>query len=428
MKNRALFIVLFAMIGMLGKETLAQGKKGRWGLGLGVGAQQLFGDGAVKQADFGFGADGSLTYNFSNRLGLTLTAGYNQLPFSLSGASITPPKTGNVDFNTKLFFGDLKLDFELFKGSFRPYLTAGAGAFSFAVSRTDSSFESGRLSEGAFFGGGGFRFSLSSKTSLDFGATYKQTTGDDLDFGIRGGAKDGFLTVRGGLSLLLGQPKSEGTVAMEEVPIETAETGEVDDLRSRLDSMESEQGDAPKSGQDMEQYVKMKSKIDDLNQQIDSKESEISSLRQNIQEKKQSIGETEAATTPRPVSPDLAEGFPRAYEQALNKYYAKRYQEAIQEFTQLLSQYPTHSLASNCQYWIGECYFGAGDNAKAVEAFNVVLSYERSLKQDDALLMLGKTYLKMKQPANARQSLDRLLKEFPNSEFISKAQQLLSKI
>jgi len=57
-----------------------------------------------------------------------------------------------------------------------------------------------------------------------------------------------------------------------------------------------------------------------------------------------------------------------------------------------------------------------------------VLSYQRSLKQDDALLMLGKSYLRLNQPANARQVLDRLVKEFPNSEFVSKAEQMLSKI
>jgi tol-pal system protein YbgF len=178
----------------------------------------------------------------------------------------------------------------------------------------------------------------------------------------------------------------------------------------------------------MEQYVKMKSKIDDLNQQIDTKEAEISTLRQSIQQKKESIGELEAAPSTAPVNVDLSQGYPKAYEAALNLYYGKRYPEAIQAFNQLLAQFPSHSLASNCQYWIGECYFGAGDNAKAVEAFNQVLSYQRSLKQDDALLMLGKAYMKLRQPANARQALDRLVKEFPNSEFVSKAEQMLSKI
>jgi len=412
-----LWIALLAIMSIMCRDAQAQQLKGRWGLGLGVGAQKLFGDGAVDADKFGFGVDGSVTYHLSNPLGLTLTAGYNQLPFSFNG----PPQ---IDFITKLFFGDLKLDFELLQGGFRPYISAGAGFHSFKL--TSGSAKSKSFSDGDFLGGGGFRVMLSPKARIDLGANYKHTTGDGLD-GTKGGTNDGYLTVRGGLTFLLGQPRSEGAVAMEEVPVESVAPEDVDDLRSRLEGLEeAQQGE--KSGQDMEQYVKMKSKIDELNQQIDSKESEISSLRQSIQEKKQSIGELEAAPPTTPVTVDLSQGYPKAYEAALNLYYGKRYMEAIQAFSQLLAQYPSHSLASNCQYWIGECYYGAGDNAKAIEAFNQVLSYQRSLKQDDALLMLGKSYLRLNQSANARQVLDRLVKEFPNSEFVSKAEQMLSKI
>jgi tol-pal system protein YbgF len=421
MRNKALLIATIAMMGTLCTETHAQGLKGRWSLGAGVGAQKLFGDTGVNTDKFGFGVDGSLGYRLSNRAGLMLTAGYDQLPFTIS------PDPSN--YATNLFFGDLKFDFELLKGSFRPYLSAGAGILNFVVKRdsTGRSLKTERFSDGAFLGGGGVRLLLGQKAMIDLGANYKHTTGDDLDAFRPGGTNDGFLTVRGGLTLVLGGPRSDGMIAMEEVPVETVQPEDVDDLRSRLDEMEGGQ-EGVKNGQDMEQYVKMKSKIDDLNQQIDTKEAEISTLRQSIQQKKESIGELEAAPSTAPVNVDLSQGYPKAYEAALNLYYGKRYPEAIQAFNQLLAQFPSHSLASNCQYWIGECYFGAGDNAKAVEAFNQVLSYQRSLKQDDALLMLGKAYMKLRQPANARQALDRLVKEFPNSEFVSKAEQMLSKI
>jgi len=414
MRNKALLIATIAMMGVLCMEAHAQGLKGRWILGVGVGGQKLFGDTGVTTDKFGFGVDGSLSHRLSNRAGLTLTAGYNQLPFTVAAQ----------DFVTKLFFGDLKFDFELLRGSFRPYVSVGAGAYTFKL--TSGNLKSKYFNDGAFLGGGGFRLLLSPKAMIDLSANYKYTTGDGLDL-AKGGANDGFLTIRGGLALVLGGPRSEGTVAMEEVPFETAQPEDVDDLRSRLDQMEGGQ-EGDKNGQGMEQYVKMKSKIDDLNQQIDTKEAEISTLRQNIQQKKESIGELEAAPSTAPVTVDISQGYPKAYEAALNLYYGKRYPEAIQAFTQLLTQFPSHSLASNCQYWIGECYFGAGDNAKAVDAFNQVLSYQRSLKQDDALLMLGKAYVKLGQPANARQALGRLVKEFPNSEFVSKAEQMLSKI
>lgn len=417
MRNRVLYIVLLAAMGMFSREALAQGMKGRWGLGLGLGAQQLYADGAVKSTGFGLGGDGSLTYRLSNRSGLTLTAGYDQLPFTLNlGAA------GDVDFSTNLFFGDLKFDLELLPGFFRPYISAGAGVFNFVV--TSGGFKGKRFNDGAFIGGGGIRLALSPKATVDLGANYKHTTGDDLDSGIRGGINDGFLTVRGGLTFLLGEPQPEGTIAMEQAPVESVESQDVDALRSRLETMEGGQ----QSEQGMEEYVRMKSKIDDLTQQIETKETEIGSLRQTIETKKETIGQMEAALEAQPPGKQAVQSFSTAYEEALNKFYGKQYQAGIQEFTVLLRQFPNHSLAGNCQYWIGECYFGMGDYAKAVEAFNLVLSYQRSLKQDDALLMLGKAYQKMGQPENARQSLNRLIKEFPNSEFVSKAEQLLSKI
>ncbi len=417
MKKIALWIVIGAFFTFFSMDAQAQGMKGRWGLGVGAGVQKLFGDGVVNTDKFGFGVDGTLSRYFSERLSLSLTAGFNQLPYTAPAGAV------KVNFVTEMLFGDLKLDFDLLKGSFRPYVSAGGGLYTFKL--TSGNSKSNSFKDAAFIGGGGFRLALGKKARIDIGASYKHTTGDGLD-GVKAGGNDGFLTVRGGLALLLGEPSAPEPVAMEEAPLVTIDTEAGDDLRSRLDSLEGAK--QPASGQDMEQYVKMKSKMDDLNQQIDTKETEIASLRQSIDQKKQSIGELESQPNVRPVTINTAQGFARAYEEALNKFYAKRYQESIQDFTQLLAQYPNHSLASNCQYWIGEAHFGSGDNAKAVEAFNLVLTYQRSLKQDDALLMLAKSYIKLGQPANARQSLDRLLREFPNSEFVSKAEELRGKI
>lgn len=417
MKHGMLCVILLAPIGMFTTQAPAQGMKGRWALGFGLGSQQLYPDGVVKSTGFGFGGDGSLSYRLSERAGLTLTAGYDQLPFTLTVGG------GDIDFSTNLFFGDLKLDFELLRGAVRPYVTAGGGVFNFVV--TSGGAKSDRFNDGAFIGGGGVRFAIGHKAAFDLGANYKHTTGDDLDSGIRGGTNDGFLTVRGGVSLFLGAPApEEGLIAEEQAPIESVESPDIDALRSRLDTMEG----GRKSEPDMEEYVRMKSKIDELNQQIDGKEREISSLRQTIEQRQETIGQMEAAVETQTRSTQPIGSFSQAYEDALNTFHAKRYSEAIQGFAALLAQFPTHSLASNCQYWIGECYFGMDDYARAVEAFNKVFGYQRSLKQDDALLMLGRSYVKMGQPENARQSLNRLIKEFPSSEFISKAEQLLSKI
>jgi tetratricopeptide (TPR) repeat protein len=81
-----------------------------------------------------------------------------------------------------------------------------------------------------------------------------------------------------------------------------------------------------------------------------------------------------------------------AYRDALARYNRRRYQDAIDIFKWLLQQYPTDKLAGNCQYWTGECYFGLGKYSKAYAAFRQVTLYTDSLKKQDAVLMMRRSY------------------------------------
>jgi tol-pal system protein YbgF len=177
----------------------------------------------------------------------------------------------------------------------------------------------------------------------------------------------------------------------------------------------------------MQEYVRLKSRMDELNQQIGQKEGEINTLRTALDEKNQTVATLQTQLAPAPSNSSPA-SFSRAYEEALSQFYSKRYSDAIAQFNTLLAQFPDHSLASNCVYWIGESYFGSGNYSEAVNAFNRVFSYPRSLKKDDALLMLGRSHLQLNQREEARQAFDRLIKEFPTSEFVAKAEQWLNRM
>ena len=200
MRNRFLCFFLLAMIVTFSKHVVAQSRQGQWSLGLGVGVQKLYGDSGIHDR-FGFGADGSLSYHLSDRLGMTLAAGYDKLPYRVSYF----PFSG--DFTTNIIFVDLKFDFELLQGSFRPFLTAGAGYINYNVTLNNSDLKSEHFSDAAFIAGAGFRFALSHRVMFDIGANYKHTTGDGLDL-TKGGANDSFLTLRSGVMLFLNPPKS----------------------------------------------------------------------------------------------------------------------------------------------------------------------------------------------------------------------------
>ncbi|MEW6130953.1 MAG: tetratricopeptide repeat protein [Acidobacteriota bacterium] len=77
-----------------------------------------------------------------------------------------------------------------------------------------------------------------------------------------------------------------------------------------------------------------------------------------------------------------------AFHDAVARLKNRRYAEALEMFNWLLRQYSEPETVSVCQYWIGECYWGLGDKAKARLAFSRVVAYGNATKRRDALLML----------------------------------------
>ncbi len=419
MKRQLLYVVLLA-IGLSGSfdAVMAQG---RWGLGAGAGVNSIYGD--LKKTGYGLGVEGYLTRRFNSNIGLTGAVGYNRLPFTTTilGAA--------TNLTTNVVRGDLMLDYEFAANNFRPYIGIGLGAINYEVTGTINGvkFKSIQRFNSFDFGpSAGFRVMFGSRTALDLGGSFRYTNGDGLDRTTVTKAKDAIIAVRAGLTTFLGGSGSSGADLWtgEQAPVEETESQDIADFQQRIDQMESAPQQQP---QDMQEYVRLKSRMDDLNQQIGQKEGEINTLRTALDDKNQTVTtlQTQLASAPSNGSPA---SFSRAYEEALSQFYAKRYSEAIAQFNTLIAQFPDHSLASNCVYWTGESYFGSGNYREAADAFNRVLSYPRSLKKDDALLMLGRAHMQLNQREEARQAFDRLIKEFPTSEFVAKAEEWLNRM
>lgn len=123
-----------------------------------------------------------------------------------------------------------------------------------------------------------------------------------------------------------------------------------------------------------------------------------------------------------------AASFQDRYEEARQDYLARRYREAIQKFEALLAADTNHPLSDNCQYWIGESYYGLGNYQQAIIAFEKVFSFRRSNKDDDSQLKLGICYLRLNDRERARIEFQKLIDNYPTSEYVSMAQRYLSQI
>ena len=125
---------------------------------------------------------------------------------------------------------------------------------------------------------------------------------------------------------------------------------------------------------------------------------------------------------------DSLKNFKELYTIGLQKYHVKHYEEAIQIFKKILTYNTYHLLASNCQYWIGECYNMLGDYPKAIEAYQLVFEYPLSNKFDNTLFMSGLCYIKLGNRQIAEAYFKELFNRYPDSVYTSKVRQYLGNL
>lgn len=177
----------------------------------------------------------------------------------------------------------------------------------------------------------------------------------------------------------------------------------------------------------------LKNEITDLEQKLSNKDSEISNLKSEIAIKDDKIAQLETQEYSKPATSErgsfTATGdFRQDYRSALAEYNNRNYKVAIQMFDDLLARDASNSLSDNCRYWIGECYYGLSDYNQAIMEFTKVFSFTNANKADAAQLKLGLCYWRLGDRDRARQEFDRVISDYPDSEFVTKAQEFIAKL
>ncbi len=117
-----------------------------------------------------------------------------------------------------------------------------------------------------------------------------------------------------------------------------------------------------------------------------------------------------------------------AYRAALQDYRAKRYDQAIGEFSEILALAPQSKWADNAQYWIAECYYALGNYRHAITEFQKVFAYPGSEKADAAQLKIALCYINIGDEERAKEALRKFLLDYPESEYVPKARSLLEEL
>lgn len=187
-----------------------------------------------------------------------------------------------------------------------------------------------------------------------------------------------------------------------------SQTIEIMDLRSSVIILQSEIIE-------LKETLKLARELNqNLHERIEAKSSRLSTLEDYQTSFKTSDLKTNS------LSDLKVENVENLYKTALAFYFEKNYEESIKSFERLINFDDSHDLSDNAQYWIGESYFGIGNYTRALSAFEVVLTYPQSNKNDYAQLKIGLCLLKLKREPQAYAAFQSFINSYPESELISR--------
>ena len=256
---------------------------------------------------------------------------------------------------------------------------------------------------------------------LDSGESTEPTTESDVQ--IVGDSEDDVL------ALLVPESDSD------------TETMEANDLQT----FSPEPSETPQTmGLSEEMFIKVRNDVNRLERILAERSTAVDSLRRivenrdaRIRELEQRMAQGRSYATPTrtqysssgatsAATPVASSAFMGSYQSARSQFESFRYQDAIDSMQSLLNNYPDHKMADNCQYWIGESYFGMKQYQKAILEFQKVFAYAQTDKHDDAQLMIGLCYMRLQQRDMAKKEFETFINTYGNSEYYGIAQRYYS--
>jgi len=404
----------------------------------------------------GPGVEFFLKYDVSPQFFLTLGTGISTLNHSLDVDNFVSCRT------TVIPTIELKAAYKLISGNqFSPFIMAGLYGFGWqSTLKTDetTTYPDSRAYDGAMFIGGGAEIPINDKVKFMASGDLRFVMTSDED------PQPKYWVAKAGLAYQLPGRRGDRPINEEiEYPLGDDELASLDDLfqdggssddfddldmlfapeeESTGGMAESSTGDYDELdelfGDDMssdvaysEEAGTLQNRISKLRNEMDEGFNQLQHLQSRVQENEKVIASLsgDVAGNYAGIGGQLNDQqFKQQYEQVLHKVYSKQYKAAIAGFQSLMNGNPNHKLASNCQYWIGECYNAMGDYSKAIQAFNTVMEYRSSYKFDDALIMTGLCSMKIGDNERARKKFQELVNRYPDSEYAPKAMRYLGRL
>ncbi len=106
------------------------------------------------------------------------------------------------------------------------------------------------------------------------------------------------------------------------------------------------------------------------------------------------------------------------------------FQEAIGHYKALADKYPNSQLGLRAHMLIGECYIALKDWQNAINSFNIIIEkYKDKANLDGVFMDMALIYNReLKDKVKAKETLERLIKDYPRSRWVKTATALLKEL
>jgi len=119
----------------------------------------------------------------------------------------------------------------------------------------------------------------------------------------------------------------------------------------------------------------------------------------------------------------------KAYQKAFDLLRELRYEQAIKAYRQFIKDYPNGRYAHIAQYWLSEASYAQRHFKQAIADYqDLVRNYTNSPKLAEAMLKIGYSYTELGQNKAAKETIEKLLRLYPNTTAAGQGQNLLKKI
>jgi tol-pal system protein YbgF len=208
---------------------------------------------------------------------------------------------------------------------------------------------------------------------------------------------------------LLGVQKSQADLDIKTDLMRT----EIQNLQGKIDEIKFH---AEKASNDtLAIREELVAKLKEQDEKINALRKDVDTLKPQTLLPPAIISQPQPGTTPSPsAEEDNVEDF---YHSAYGKLKSGDLEGAREAFKKFLEAYPSHNLASNAQFWIGETYYREKKYEEAVIEFDkVIKKYPKGNKVPDAMLKEGLALSELGKGKEAKYVLKKLIEKYPRSE------------